>query len=260
MIMGTRMTITTIITGTITIITLMSIISTSIRTSMRMTRTAIAAMRMCRPPRRSRANGRGGRPVRWPLPSASGRAAARLIVLFFAYPIGLYWAGVASTLVMALGTAITVSAIAAIAVYSKHFALRWAKKDDAWMSRLGFWLRLCGGSVDCRTGRAPVLGLAWDRQHDDVAWLHGAADGENRISSWAVLAGFIAICLAVGAAGGWITARSVAEWYPTIAKPSWTPPNSIFGPVWTALYHPDGLRRLARLAEGSRALPACAWR
>ena len=70
-----------------------------------------------------------------------------LIVLFLAYQIGLYWAGVASTLVMALGTAITVSVIAAIAVYSKHFALRWAKKDDAWMTRLGFWLRVCGGIV-----------------------------------------------------------------------------------------------------------------
>ena len=70
-----------------------------------------------------------------------------LIVLFFAYPIGLYWAGVASTLVMALGTAITVSVIAAIAVYSKHFALRWAKKDDAWMTKLGFWLKICGGLV-----------------------------------------------------------------------------------------------------------------
>jgi ABC-type nickel/cobalt efflux system permease component RcnA len=70
-----------------------------------------------------------------------------LIVLFFAYPLGLYWAGVASTLVMALGTAITVSAIAAIAVYSKHFALRWAKNDDAWMTKLGFWLRICGGLV-----------------------------------------------------------------------------------------------------------------
>ena len=62
------------------------------------------------------------------------------------------------------------------------------------------------------------------------------AQQENRISSWAVLAGFIALCLGVGAAGGWITARSVAEWYPTLAKPSWTPPNSLFGPVWTALY------------------------
>jgi tryptophan-rich sensory protein len=62
------------------------------------------------------------------------------------------------------------------------------------------------------------------------------AQQENRISSWAVLAGFIALCLAVGAVGGWITARSIADWYPTLAKPAWTPPNALFGPVWTALY------------------------
>jgi len=59
---------------------------------------------------------------------------------------------------------------------------------------------------------------------------------DKRITSWAALAGFIALCLAVGALGGWMTAGSVADWYPTLAKPSWTPPNSIFGPVWTALY------------------------
>jgi nickel/cobalt transporter (NicO) family protein len=70
-----------------------------------------------------------------------------LIVLFFAYPIGLYWAGVVSTLVMALGTAITVSVIAAIAVYSKQLAIRWARKDNAWMTRIAFWLRLGGGIV-----------------------------------------------------------------------------------------------------------------
>ncbi|MBL8894588.1 MAG: tryptophan-rich sensory protein [Rhizobiales bacterium] len=62
------------------------------------------------------------------------------------------------------------------------------------------------------------------------------AQQERRISSWAMLAGFIALCLAVGAVGGWITARSVTEWYPTLTKPAWTPPNSLFGPVWTALY------------------------
>jgi tryptophan-rich sensory protein len=46
----------------------------------------------------------------------------------------------------------------------------------------------------------------------------------------------LAICLGVGALGGFITAGSVKTWYPTIAKPSLTPPDWVFAPVWTALY------------------------
>lgn len=47
---------------------------------------------------------------------------------------------------------------------------------------------------------------------------------------------FVGLCLAVGALGGWVTAESVRTWYTTIHKPSFTPPNGVFGPVWTALY------------------------
>jgi tryptophan-rich sensory protein len=36
--------------------------------------------------------------------------------------------------------------------------------------------------------------------------------------------------------GGWVTADSVKTWYTTINKPSFTPPNWVFGPVWTGLY------------------------
>ena len=51
-----------------------------------------------------------------------------------------------------------------------------------------------------------------------------------------VLAGLIALCLAVGALGALATAQSVGTWYQTLAKPSFNPPDRVFGPVWTALY------------------------
>jgi tryptophan-rich sensory protein len=53
---------------------------------------------------------------------------------------------------------------------------------------------------------------------------------------WLVLAGLIVLCLAVGGIGGFATQSSVEGWYRTIVKPDWTPPDWVFGPVWTLLY------------------------
>jgi nickel/cobalt transporter (NicO) family protein len=49
-----------------------------------------------------------------------------IIVLVFALAQGLFWAGVASTFVMGLGTAITVSSIASVAVGARSLAMRLA--------------------------------------------------------------------------------------------------------------------------------------
>lgn len=46
----------------------------------------------------------------------------------------------------------------------------------------------------------------------------------------------IATPLAVGGLSGSATARGVADWYPTLTKPSFNPPAWVFGPAWTLLY------------------------
>ena len=50
------------------------------------------------------------------------------------------------------------------------------------------------------------------------------------------LLGFLAVCFAVAAAGGAVTASSVHGWYQALAKPPFNPPDWLFGPVWSVLY------------------------
>lgn len=52
----------------------------------------------------------------------------------------------------------------------------------------------------------------------------------------AAFVGFVLAAFAAAAIGQFFTIQSVREWYPTLAKPSWTPPAWLFGPVWTTLY------------------------
>lgn len=46
----------------------------------------------------------------------------------------------------------------------------------------------------------------------------------------------IFVTLLLGSTSGLITAGAVEGWYMEIEKPSFNPPNTIFGPVWTVLY------------------------
>lgn len=46
----------------------------------------------------------------------------------------------------------------------------------------------------------------------------------------------IAAPLIAGVIGSIFTSESVSTWYQTIEKPTFSPPNWLFGPVWTTLY------------------------
>lgn len=46
----------------------------------------------------------------------------------------------------------------------------------------------------------------------------------------------IAFCLSAGTIGSIATMPSIPTWYAALSKPTFNPPNWIFGPVWTTLY------------------------
>jgi len=68
-----------------------------------------------------------------------------ILVLLLSSAMGLYWAGIASTLAMAVGTALTVSLIAVLAVTSRQLALKLAGRDSVWLTRTVVGLKLAGG-------------------------------------------------------------------------------------------------------------------
>lgn len=54
--------------------------------------------------------------------------------------------------------------------------------------------------------------------------------------SWMSLLPFVLACFAAAGVGWLFTASSVNAWYTQLRRPEWTPPNWIFGPLWTTLY------------------------
>jgi tryptophan-rich sensory protein len=53
---------------------------------------------------------------------------------------------------------------------------------------------------------------------------------------WIGLASFLVLCLGAGGLGAAATTPEIDGWYRTLSKPTWNPPDWIFGPVWTTLF------------------------
>lgn len=60
--------------------------------------------------------------------------------------------------------------------------------------------------------------------------------GQPGVRNWWVLAFWLAVTFAVSLAGSAVTLPEIPIWYAVLAKPSFTPPDWLFGPVWSVLY------------------------
>ncbi|GAB3408289.1 tryptophan-rich sensory protein [Schumannella luteola] len=60
--------------------------------------------------------------------------------------------------------------------------------------------------------------------------------GTGPAAAIGMLVVFLAISFAVAALGSLATLQNVQGWYADADKAFWTPPNAVFGPVWTVLY------------------------
>ena len=55
----------------------------------------------------------------------------------------------------------------------------------------------------------------------------------NKISKILIV---VATCLVVGYFSSMVTRSAISNWYPTLNKPSFNPPNRVFAPVWSMLF------------------------
>jgi len=65
----------------------------------------------------------------------------------------------------------------------------------------------------------------------------------------------VGICVGIGGLGGAVTVSNLTDWYPTLNKPSFNPPNWVFRPVWTTLFVMMGVAawRVWRVADRDTA-------
>lgn len=81
----------------------------------------------------------------------------------------------------------------------------------------------------------------------------------ERVKTGLQLGAAVFLCLLPGIVGSLFSAPAIPEWYAGLNKPWFTPPNYLFGPVWTALYISMGISAFLiwrRRQEHPTATPA----
>lgn len=58
----------------------------------------------------------------------------------------------------------------------------------------------------------------------------------SHVQNWPRLLMSLVIGQSAGLIGSFFTMPQIYSWYSTLVKPSFNPPNWVFGPVWTLLY------------------------
>ena len=56
----------------------------------------------------------------------------------------------------------------------------------------------------------------------------------HSLEQWAPIIASVTIAVIVAGLGGWLT--KLGPWYRNLSKPSWQPPDWLFGPAWTLIF------------------------
>ena len=75
--------------------------------------------------------------------------------------------------------------------------------------------------------------------------------------SWLLLIGFLALVVGGGWAIGYL--NRPGTWYADLAKPFFTPPGWLFGPVWTFLYVLIAIAGWSTARDRLQSLPMTLW-
>ncbi len=79
----------------------------------------------------------------------------------------------------------------------------------------------------------------------------------KRVPNWLTALAFVAICFLASGIGQLFTDGEPDGWYRELRKPAFTPPDWVFGPVWSLLHIAMGVAAwLVWLRRGNRAVTA----